>query len=636
MTVVKQARWRLSMKLAKWGLAGALTAVGIGMVPGSSRGQADTVESAVNRTYLNKPLIHLPIEIDAGYRSQISSLVLYAKEGASGTWSIRDKAAPMQTSFTFRAPQDGEYWFRIVAIDTQGRSHPDDLSKDIQDSVVVVVDTAQPALELTYIANNPEGQIVRCESHDVNPDVLKLQFYFQTRDQVWRTLEPLPDQPNVYCIPSQAALTNFIRVVAADLAGNTTARTANLSELAAAAPKVVAAATAPPARTPTPTAEVPSLPQAPPAIAAPPVNPAAAATVMPGNVVLPSQPVAAAPTMMSPPVSSTPQAPVAPASNRINVVAAPSFVAAAPTAPTPAAPTPAAPIIVEILDDGRNPRHNITAPNTFTGGPSLEMPTMIKPAVTGQDIQTTAGTLAKQTDGSKAQLVATTLVYLNYAVENIGVSGVGRMEIYASSDRCQSWQKVGEENGRKNPAEVRLPGEGLYAIKAVISNGRGFGAHPPQAGDPADWWVEVDTSKPRATITGIRPGGAGEAGSLHVFWHAEDKNLNNDSVELYYAPSREGPWSPIAKNIRNSGQHRWQPPADAGAHAFIRLLVRDHAGNVGLSETTQPVPLDDLSRPRVRLITVTPSPATSAVPPTSGIQPVQATSTTSSLGVEVR
>jgi hypothetical protein len=638
MALRKTSGWTqaLSAALANWGRAGVVSIAALS-VCNVSRAQAPASAAAgeVTRSFLNNPLIHLPIEIEDNYRTQINGLVLYAKEGANGAWSIRDKAAPLQTSFTFKAPRDAEYWFRIVAIDKQGRSHPDDLAKDPQDAVVVVVDTLAPGLDVAYLGNAPEGQILQCDIRDANPDIFKMRFYYQTRDNVWRTLESLPDQPNTYVVPAQAALTNFIRVVAVDLAGNTTARTMNLSELAATAPKT----------RPTP-APTPAVQQA--------ANPAPVA-----------MPQALAPTVPTPGImpQAAPQA-----MPQVIPQAMPQVAATLPTpAPTTratmiASPAIASPVIVEapVLDEPRVPQpqpinlipnasKTPVAPVMANSGPSLDVPPSIKPATAV--VESTSGTLAKPAPMPNLQLVGTTQVFLNYAVENVGVSGVGKMQIYATRDRGQSWQKVGEENQGKNPAEVNLPGEGVYGLKSIVSNGRGFGAQPPQAGDPADWWIEVDTTKPKVTITGIRPGDAHEAGSVHVFWQAEDKNLNAEAIELYYAPSREGPWAPIGKNLKNTGSHRWMPPAEAGAHAFIRLLARDKAGNIGLSETTQPIPLDDLSRPRIRLITVTPSPATSSSSNGNGvIQPVQATNsaadaayrmppaqhTTSSLGVEVR
>jgi hypothetical protein len=618
MPLKKESRWtrRLFAGLPGWGLAGALGASTLGACGLAVRGQDAAVESGPTRTYLNKPFINLPIEIEGAYRAQISSLVLYAKEGANGAWSVREKAAPMQTSFTFRAPRDGEYWFRIVAIDNQGKAHPDDLSKDPQDTVVVVVDSSAPTLDVTYDGNVPEGQIVHCDMRDANPDLLKMRFFYQTRDQAWRNLEHLPDQPNRFCVPAQAALTNFIRVLAVDLAGNTTARTLNLSELAAAAP-----------------------PRNPPRL----VQTAANSTPSP----LPQ-------TAIQPPPQT---AIIQPRPNAIPISNEP--------VPAPRAPLTADPVVVfptgptQVQQPINAPRVNKAAPlppgpQIINIGPNLDVTPITKPAEPAPlpEIETTSGTLSKPMAPANLQVVGSPQIFLNYALENTGPSGVGKVEIYATRDRGQSWHKIAEDTQRKNPAEVVLPGEGVFGLKLVAANGRGFGAQPPQAGDASDWWVEVDTTKPQVKITGIRPGTGQESGSLHLFWQSEDRNLAIDGVELYYAASREGPWTPIAKNLKSSGQHRWSPANDAGAHAFLRVVVRDRAGNVGLSETTQPIPLDDQSRPRAKVIGVTASPTVHSSANTPGrVQQVETTSTpidapsarlprgpqtSSSLGVDVR
>lgn len=590
MAVSKLSRFtdRILAAMRRGRIAGAMAAA-LSAGAMAAWAQDPAADGGVNRTFLNKSSIDLPIEIENSYRSQISNLVLYVKEGANGTWAARDKAAPTQTSFTFRAPRDGEYWFRIVAIDKQGNAHPDDLSKDPQDAVVVIIDTTMPGLDVAHRAAAAEGQIIQCDIRDANPDIFKLRFYYQTRDQVWRSLESLPDQPNLFCVPSQAALTNFIRVVACDMAGNSTARTYSLSELAAkGAPGRGNIAAGPQA------------PSAPRAIAPPP-----------GGISLPSP--------------NTSPLPVTIVNESGQPIAPPTIIEQGYSEPRTPAPQP-------INSTIRTAKTNLPTPGS---GPTIDVLPEVRPGTVelppvpqAPEIETVSGTMSKQAPMPAAQLVGSHQVFLNYAVENVGGSGVGKLEIYATRDRGQTWHKIGEDSTRKNPVEVNLPGEGLFGLKAVVSNGRGFGAGLPQAGDPADWWIEVDTTRPKAAITGIRAGVAQEAGAIYIYWQTEDKNIIADSAELFYAPSREGPWTSMARNLKNSGEHRWQPPAEAGAHAFIRLIVRDKAGNIGLSETTQPVPLDDLSRPRVRLIGVTaPQTLNSSIAQPGLIQPVQATST---------
>ncbi len=106
---------------------------------------------------------------------------------------------------------------------------------------------------------------------------------------------------------------------------------------------------------------------------------------------------------------------------------------------------------------------------------------------------------------------------------------------------------------------------------------------------------------------------------VQVAYSSRDKNPAADSVDLFYAGNRQGPWVPIAKGLKTEGQYRWVPPAEAGQHAYLRMTVRDQAGNTNTAETPQPVVLDDLSRPRGQLLgisaTTPPAPGRPALAP---------------------
>jgi hypothetical protein len=196
------------------------------------------------------------------------------------------------------------------------------------------------------------------------------------------------------------------------------------------------------------------------------------------------------------------------------------------------------------------------------------------------------------------QLVNGNSVLVNYQIDQKGTSGVGRVEVWATADRGQSWQRLGEDPDRSSPVEVEFPGEGLFGLRLVVSNGRGFGGAPPVKGDTPDWWVEVDTTRPNAELGTMRP----EGGAFVIAWIARDSNLGPEPIDLYYATGREGPWHPVASKLKNEGNYRWAVPRDAGPRAFIRLVVSDLAGNTISCETQEAVTLDDLSRPRGRML----------------------------------
>ena len=174
----------------------------------------------------------------------------------------------------------------------------------------------------------------------------------------------------------------------------------------------------------------------------------------------------------------------------------------------------------------------------------------------------------------------------------------------------QNWQKLGVDPNRKGQAEADLPGEGVYGVTIVVANGRGFGANPPQSGDTPDCWIEVDTTKPQPPncSTSARTPAATMAPCAFTSSARKDKNLQPEPIDLSYAVNRQGPWLPIAKGLKTKASIAGCRGADIGSHAYIRLTVHDLAGNSASSESVQPVALNDLSRPRSRVVGITTTP----------------------------
>jgi hypothetical protein len=215
----------------------------------------------------------------------------------------------------------------------------------------------------------------------------------------------------------------------------------------------------------------------------------------------------------------------------------------------------------------------------------------------------------------KRQFVNSARVFLDYQVENVGQSGVGKVEVWITRDRAKSWQKLSEDARRNNQVEVQFPGEGIFGITLVACNGRGASAAPPKAGDAPDWWVEVDTTRPTAQFTKVQAATQDGKAVVHIAWSVQDKNLSEAPVELSYGKTPQGPWLPITKGLPAEGQHHWMPPADIGAQAHLQLIVRDNAGNTTVVGSDA-VQLDDPARPRAHIRGISTGAATAPTAPT--------------------
>jgi hypothetical protein len=493
------------------------------------------------RTFLSKNKFFLPVKIDPNGRASLQEVRLYLKDHPEKPWVLSQKDTAKITYFAFQAPRDGEYWFRVVTVDKKGRTSAPDIQREAP-QVIVVVDTQPPVPEVQATSHTPDGLRVKCIVRDANLDVSKTRFSYQTGDGRWYDVNPVPDDLTCFCIPKQAVLTGKVRIIAMDLAKNK------------AEAEYDVGSTVPDART------------------------------------------AEATTQKSVQVQS--------ASFTSRETKQPPLAAAEPQA-QPSAP--------KRFSFGSLPRRYLDdsatgAKQEESTGPMLtdlsNQPGDLQPNKIKHSVQRSPAAKVESQLQPRRRLVNKTRLFLDYQIENIGASGIGRVEVWMTRDQGQSWQKLCMDPDRKSPVEVKLPGEGLFGLSLVLSNGRGFGATPPSPGDTPDWWIEVDATRPVAEITGIRAGTGADDGCLLISWKAEDRNLAEDPIELYYAIAREGPWQCIAKGLKNDGRFRWAIPNDLGPEAFIRVVARDAAGNIGYTQTPRPVTLDDLSRPRARVIGV--------------------------------
>lgn len=486
-------------------------------LPLSATEQAVAPSAApVQRNYINKNTIQLPIKISEQSRPLISEIQLYVKDGPTGTWTQRDKVGPSAKAFTYQVPKDGEYWFAMVTVDKQGRGYPSDLRNE-PPGLIVVIDTQMPEIELTNLGNTPEGQLVQCEVRDANLDNAGMRFFYQGGDKVFRVVDPVPGRPGVFCIPNQAVFTGVVRATADDLAGNQALREVSLSQLT-----TTTKASAP--------LQLPKGPELPPAL-----DLKKPSTLEPGKLPI-------------------------------------GIGGATDVKPIETPKTPG----------------GATRPD-YKGGPNLQPIEHVVEKINPLPL------FPQET--LKRQFVNSTRLFLDYQIENAGQNSVAKVEVWITSDRAKSWQKLGEQSQQKSPIEVALPGEGIFGVTLVASNSRGVPGAPPQAGDQPDMWVEVDTTKPSAQLTKVQATTEDGKSVVHIHWAATDKNLDDGSVELWHSTTPQGPWQPIAKGLKAEGQHRWTPGADV-TRSFIRLNVRDSAGNTTTVTTQDAVTFEEPSRPR--------------------------------------
>ncbi len=194
--------------------------------------------------------------------------------------------------------------------------------------------------------------------------------------------------------------------------------------------------------------------------------------------------------------------------------------------------------------------------------------------------------------GRRPRMVNSRRFHLEYDVTSVGSSGISRVELWGTQDGGQSWRRLALDDDNRSPLLVEVDREGIYGLKVVVTSGAGLGGRRPQSGEFPELVVGVDLTKPTARITAARPGTGAKSGNLIISWKADDQQLAARPVSLLFSEKPGGPWTPIASSLENTGRYNWAVDYRVPEGVYLRIEVRDEAGNVGAFETAEPVSLD--------------------------------------------
>jgi len=194
---------------------------------------------------------------------------------------------------------------------------------------------------------------------------------------------------------------------------------------------------------------------------------------------------------------------------------------------------------------------------------------------------------------------------IGYSLDGIGPSGVKQVDLYITEDNGRKWYYYGQDADRTSPMEVTVPRDGEYGLAFRVTNGLGRVDIPPQPNDPPEVRITVDRSPPVVKLMPLESGQPPGLNQVVISWTAQDEDLAERPAALYYSAAATGPWEPIQSWQPNSGRFVWNVPAKMDQPFYVRLDVRDNAGNVTRAYSEQPF-LVDRAQPRARITEVEP------------------------------
>lgn len=510
----------------------------------------------------------LPVDMPQEHRLALNEIRLYVRT-PSTPWKLAEQQPNFATRFNCKINEDGEYWYTLVVIDKSGRSVPADLNTEAP-SQRVVIDTVPPVIQTQPVPGVDGDLTLRCTLEDAHPDHASLKANYKTPTGLV-PVDAIPGQAGVFRVRASEASQYPVIVTGRDLAGNVSTREVNLAALVAAK--------APP---PAPKTD----------IALTSSSRSDFRSTLPAPKV--DSPSKVAPLNTTPPVP-LPTSRTEPQMNRTEP-------------PMPRIELPAGDPTPAITKTERIE----LPPATPTGPPGVLNPEMVSkdPPVFKVPANYPNPSIPEKRDvpvtekrpSSGHPLINTEHASIEYRLDQVGPSGVGKVEVYMTTNAGQSWHRLGEDTDKRSPADIKLPGDGVYGIRIVVTNGNGFGGRAPVSGDAPHCTIEVDTTSPFVQLRSaeILP----SSGQVEIRWNASDKNLGAEPVNLSYRTKTDGAWQLIARGIKNDGLYRWAFPRDAGAQFFFKVEVADQAGNLAQDSSRQPIVIDT-TEPNATVITVT-------------------------------
>ncbi len=468
------------------------------------------------------------IEPSQGPAEQPVEVQLHVSTNGGANWELSTRVKPDKAAFVFRAPHDGEYWFCIRTVDKQGVARPEE---PLQPQLKVTVDTVAPRLDVSAVVGESGEIVARWQAVDPNlkPGNFKLEYQLNASGPWQRVTVDNPPSAKRHTVTGET------RWWPKSASGTVTVR-AEITDLAG--------------------------------------NPAV------NQAIVKLEPGAAG--------------------RDVARGAQPGLSPADRGSPGDATRWPADRSTSDPPGRLISPDHHATGPaaNTSWRGSTSrdgrgEPGGRVTAQMVGQNYEPRPGSpldFGMLPPGERPRMVNSRAFELEYDIDSVGPSGISKVELWGTRDGGRHWSTYGIDADNRSPASVRVDGEGVYGFRIVVESGSGLGGQPPAEGELPEVWIGVDLTKPTGRLLGTEIGA--DVGELVVRWEASDDALDPRPISLSLGTRPQGPGVPIASGFENSGSDPWRLDDRVPGRCYLRLEVRDEAGNVGVFETTEPVALD--------------------------------------------
>jgi hypothetical protein len=590
---------------------------------------------------MNSRTFGIPFNVDAAGNQPVEVQLLVSR--GDSKWELLDRKPPQVKQFRFQGTDDGLFWFATRTVDSLGRPFP---SGPLKPQLKVFIDTTKPEVTLNAEADASGRVDVALQMNDATPTKNVRLHYVTDVVRQWQivAVQPLLATGKVSFVPNHDWQKLSLQTIVTDSAGNETVQSRLIHRPRVAKARVPRLTST----TPTENKDSSLIKE----VAAPGDQSATtklAQTTQPVNPSLPGYRVQTPGSVRShlPMRGMTPESITRSIRGNLpdtrgNMPAATPFgppslygnQSAYPTSPvTRSLPAPATPDEISAFSlngpSGTDDEASVTpAPQPRRPRTAAEAmrPISEQSAVNKANSNGSPGRSDDRSQASNGALEAykarrlseemyneaigrgrvpvrysdSERFSLEYALEAIGANGVESVELYGSISGGKTWTLWGADPDRSTPFDIETKGEGVFGYRVVVVGRNGLASPRPLAGEVPDIIVVVDKTKPTVKLTSARYGAGDRTGSLVIGYEASDENLMTRPVALSFSDSVSGPWTTIAAGLRNDGMYVWPADPQLPRQIYLRMDVKDKAGNVGTYVLDQPIETKGLA-PRARI-----------------------------------
>jgi hypothetical protein len=138
-------------------------------------------------SYCNKLKFSIPFQIDPQDAGRLREAQLYESIDGRSNWRLISTIGPRDTGFPIQVPREGEYWYLLRYIETNGIAYPSQLDK-LPASVQitkVIVDTTPPRIDFRELQGRSDQVTVNWNITDENLDPGSIRLDYLNQNNQW-------------------------------------------------------------------------------------------------------------------------------------------------------------------------------------------------------------------------------------------------------------------------------------------------------------------------------------------------------------------------------------------------------------------------------------------------------------------